>query len=171
MDDNLRHRLRQLRKDKGWTLKETEEKSSVPLSYLSAIENGRRQAGNDTLQKLAIAFAGTPEEATKLLSEFKECLDRPSGMTVISSEFATIINGVLVRPDETKISSFDIAKEVEQLLLVLGGCSPRQMIHEVVAKTDREISPEGNRMSRGYVVKHADSEFVIEISVSRKKPA
>lgn len=171
MENALRHRLRQLRKARGWTLKETEEKSSVPLSYLGAIENGRRRAGRDTLRKLATAFAGSSEEAKKLLSEFEAFQNPRNDMTVISSEFSTVINGILVQPDATKISSFDIANEVEQLLLVLGGCSPRQMIHEVIAKTDREISPEGNRMSRGYVVKHADSEFLIEISVSRKKPA
>lgn len=171
MENTLRHRLRQLRKARGWTLKETEEKSSVPLSYLGAIENGRRRAGRDTLQKLATAFAGSPEEAKKLLSEFEECQNPRNDMTVISSEFATTINAVLVQPDDTKISSFDIAMEIEQLLLVLGGCTPRQMIHEVLAKTDREISTEGNRMSRGYVLKHANSEFLIEISVSRKRPA
>jgi transcriptional regulator with XRE-family HTH domain len=171
MENTLRHRLRQLRKARGWTLKETEEKSSVPLSYLGAIENGRRRGGRDTLHKLATAFAGSPEETKKLLSEFEECQNPRSGMTVISSEFTTFITPVLLRPDDTKISSFDIANEIEQLLLVLGGCTPHQMIHEVLAKTDREISPEGNRMSRGYVVKHEDSEFLIEISVSRKKPS
>lgn len=167
----LRHRLRQLRKEKGWTLKETEEKSSVPLSYLSAIENGRRQAGNETLKKLASAFGESRKEADKLLREFNRCLKPGIGSEITGSPFATIVDGVLLQRDETEISSFDIAQEIEQLLLVLGGCHPQQMIHDLVAKTDRAISEDGNRMSRGYLLKHNDSEFVIEVSVSRKQPS
>lgn len=169
--ENLRHRLRQLRKEKGWTLKETEAKSSVPLSYLSAIENGRRQAGSETLKKLAKAYGETPAEIKKLLSEFVQCRNANFGGEVVSGPFGSIVNGTAFLHDGSELSSFDIAQEVGQLLLVLGGCKPHQLIHEVIAKTDREISDEGNRMSRGYVVKHDDSEFLVEISVRRKKPS
>lgn len=171
MENPLPHRLRQLRETKGWTLKETEEKSSVPLSYLSAIENGRRQAGKETLKKLAAAFGETTDEADKLLKEFEQCQHPEYSMEVVWSPFATIVNGTLVHQDPTQVTSFDIAQEVEQLLLVLGGCRPQQIIHQVVARTDREISKDGNRLSRGYVVKHDDAEFLIEVAVRRNKPA
>lgn len=66
----LATRLRQLRERKGWTLKEAADASGVYPSYISAIETQRRSAGNETLQKLADAYADPQTKASELYREF-----------------------------------------------------------------------------------------------------
>ncbi|MEQ1841361.1 MAG: helix-turn-helix transcriptional regulator, partial [Verrucomicrobiales bacterium] len=62
-------RLRQLRERKGWTLKQASDASRVYSTYISAIETGSRSAGNETLRKLADAYAEPQTRAPKLYKE------------------------------------------------------------------------------------------------------
>lgn len=48
--------LRQLRKDKNLTLKSLSEKSGISISFISDIENERRDPSPDTAKKLADAL-------------------------------------------------------------------------------------------------------------------
>jgi len=68
-ESHLATALRELRDERGWTLKEAEKASGVHLSYLSAIENERRGAGRDTLRKLAEAYSDSAVEAKELLKK------------------------------------------------------------------------------------------------------
>lgn len=50
--DGLGHRLKRVRIDKGWTLKEVSERTGVARSTLSKIENGQMSPTYDVLQKI-----------------------------------------------------------------------------------------------------------------------
>jgi transcriptional regulator with XRE-family HTH domain len=50
--DDLGHRLKRVRIDKGWTLKEVSERTGVARSTLSKIENGQMSPTYDVLQKI-----------------------------------------------------------------------------------------------------------------------
>ena len=51
-NDDLGHRLKRIRIDKGWTLKEVSERTGVARSTLSKIENGQMSPTYDVLQKI-----------------------------------------------------------------------------------------------------------------------
>ena len=51
-NDDLGHRLKRVRIDKGWTLKEVSERTGVARSTLSKIENGQMSPTYDVLQKI-----------------------------------------------------------------------------------------------------------------------
>ncbi|MDH2346076.1 XRE family transcriptional regulator [Bradyrhizobium sp. SSUT18] len=51
-NDDLGHRLKRVRTDKGWTLKEVSERTGVARSTLSKIENGQMSPTYDVLQKI-----------------------------------------------------------------------------------------------------------------------
>lgn len=69
--DELPAKLRQWRKDSGWTLKELAMRSGITLSFLAEIENGKTRPSFLTLQKLAnvhnrtIAIAVKPNPQPK----------------------------------------------------------------------------------------------------------
>ena len=68
--ESLSKKLRDLRKEKGWTLSDAAEHSGVHASYLSSIENRKRAAGQETLERLAKAYASESTSASELLGEF-----------------------------------------------------------------------------------------------------
>ena len=72
MQESLSKKLRSHRKEKGWTLSDAAKHSGVHPSYLSQIENRKRPAGQETLERLAKAYASKSVSAPELLAEFIE---------------------------------------------------------------------------------------------------
>ncbi len=58
--DNVRvlvgERIRNLRKERGWSQEELGEKADLQHTYVGAIERGEKNASIDTLEKIAVAF-------------------------------------------------------------------------------------------------------------------
>ena len=58
--DNVRvlvgERIRNLRKERGWSQEELGEKADLHHTYVGAIERGEKNASIDTLEKIAVAF-------------------------------------------------------------------------------------------------------------------
>ncbi|GEM88135.1 helix-turn-helix domain-containing protein [Meiothermus granaticius] len=52
----LAERLRELRSQRGWRLKDLADKSSLSVPYLSDLERGRTNPSLDTLQTLASSY-------------------------------------------------------------------------------------------------------------------
>jgi transcriptional regulator with XRE-family HTH domain len=49
--------LRELRQEKGWTLRKLSVKSDISLGYLSELERGQKEASSEVLASLANALA------------------------------------------------------------------------------------------------------------------
>lgn len=65
----LSTRLRELRKQNGWKLREVAEKTGISVSYLSEIERGIRQPSISTLFRLSIVYTQSLSQLTKGVNE------------------------------------------------------------------------------------------------------
>lgn len=70
-------RLKQLRKERGWTQRQLAEKLETDPHYISAIENGKRGAGKDLLERYGEIFELSQEEIEKMLPNGKEGEEYP----------------------------------------------------------------------------------------------
>ncbi len=128
-ESQLATTLRELRDERGWTLKEAEEASGVHLSYISAIENERRGAGRDTLRKLAEAYSDSNVEAEELLanlaklkkkgsdyvftSDSRGPFQNPKVLKVILFPVDSIIRGKKSNPKEIEVVKEDLGFAVD----------------------------------------------------------
>lgn len=62
LDERVRRRLRQLRLDRGFTLKDVAEEASMDVSALSRLESGKRRLAVDHLPGLSRALGVTVDE-------------------------------------------------------------------------------------------------------------
>ncbi|MGB0154576.1 MAG: helix-turn-helix domain-containing protein [Verrucomicrobiales bacterium] len=149
MDEVISVKLRLLREKNGWTLKEAEEASGVHLSYISAIENGRRKAGPETLTKLAEAYQ--PQRAHKLRAELMS-----------------------LRADQRKTEKFlqgyrpgTITRAVSEGIATLRGESTDSAPIEVVSEDERfEIDWEKREVTKGIRISAGGESFKVRISIS-----
>lgn len=62
--------LRKLREDRGWTLRQVEEKAKVSNAYLSQVERGERNIPNfNVLKRLAEVYGVEVSDLTKVAEE------------------------------------------------------------------------------------------------------
>lgn len=57
MDFNIGKKLKTLRNKKGYTLKELSDLSGLSVSFISDVENGRRNPSIENLQKLCVSLS------------------------------------------------------------------------------------------------------------------
>lgn len=73
-------RIRQLRQDKGWTLRDLAPKVKVGFTYLSKVENGKLEFGKypsaDLVAKLAKALSADEDELMLLAGKMPEQVKR-----------------------------------------------------------------------------------------------
>ncbi|BBZ59948.1 helix-turn-helix domain-containing protein [Mycolicibacterium monacense] len=62
VDQRVRKRLRELRRQRGFTLEEVAARSAIDVSTLSRLESGKRRLALDHLPRLAAALAVTTDE-------------------------------------------------------------------------------------------------------------
>lgn len=62
VDAHVRRRLRELRAERGLTLKQVAERASIDVSTLSRLESGKRRLALDHLPRLAAALAVTTDD-------------------------------------------------------------------------------------------------------------
>ena len=55
-------RIRELREEKGWTIRDVAKRSGLPTFHLIAIEGGKHAATVDTLQSIATALGVTTSD-------------------------------------------------------------------------------------------------------------
>lgn len=117
-DPSLANTLRTMRVKLGWTLKEAEKASGVHLSYISAIENERRSAGQETLRKLAEAYTDSKSEAEELLSNLFQIKEAAKDL-LFSSNSRTpfqdrrVLKSILFPADAIIRGSYSKPKEIE----------------------------------------------------------
>ncbi|SNR85493.1 Helix-turn-helix [Anaerovirgula multivorans] len=78
---NIGHKIRELRKENKLTLKELSKKTDLSISFISDIENERRNPRLDNLRKIASALN---VEVSELLGESESFIikENPSNYTV-----------------------------------------------------------------------------------------
>lgn len=64
--------LRKIRIDRGELLRDMSNKLGVSAAYLSAVENGKRNAPEVWINKICQAYHLSPDEARQLRSSFEE---------------------------------------------------------------------------------------------------
>lgn len=119
---SLARALRNLRIEKGWTLKQLEEATGVHLSYLSAIENDRRRPGLLTLKKLAEAFSDSEVGANELVKKLCDAksvgkeldVEKPLRSPFKNYRFlkSTLLPGIeLIRGYPSNLVTYEVLKE------------------------------------------------------------
>jgi len=79
-------KLKQMRKENNLTLKELSNKSGVSISFISDIENGRRNPSIETLKVLARALDTSAGEFLKE-EPMKETINKDKNITTIAAHF------------------------------------------------------------------------------------
>lgn len=79
-------KLKQMRKENNLTLKELSNKSGVSISFISDIENGRRNPSIETLKVLASALDTSAGEFLKE-EPIKETINKNKDITTIAVHF------------------------------------------------------------------------------------
>jgi len=151
---SLARALRDLRIEKGWTLKELEEATGVHLSYISAIENDRRGAGDSTLSKLAEAFADSDVGAKELVKKLQEAKSKGEE---------------LVLPPRR--SAFTSMRLLKTLLFsgvaAIRGERPKPAEVEILEEDPGfSVDFESKEVSQSAVVRLDDKKYRVRISVS-----
>jgi transcriptional regulator with XRE-family HTH domain len=86
-------KLRELRKNNNLTLKELSQKSGISVSFISDIENSRRNPSIETLKVLAKALGVSPDEFLKENNIEEKPIDKinklveDSGINTIAAHF------------------------------------------------------------------------------------
>ena len=57
IEERFGERIRQLRKDRGWSQEELAHRSKLHRTYISSLERGRRNVSLKALEQLASAFS------------------------------------------------------------------------------------------------------------------
>jgi transcriptional regulator with XRE-family HTH domain len=70
--DSLGERLRELRRLKGLSLRDVEEESGASSSYLSQVEQGKRQPSAELLRKIAPTYGASVRELMTLAGYLEE---------------------------------------------------------------------------------------------------
>ena len=119
---NIGEKLRQLRNEKDYTLKQLEALSGVSFSFISDIENGRRKPGLDSLEKLAKVlgedlynFHGTAVVSSVKFSENKEkCSSINEGPSSygVSDEITELLETLHKRPEMKAL--FSVSKHASK---------------------------------------------------------
>jgi transcriptional regulator with XRE-family HTH domain len=68
------HRVRQLRKERGWSQEEFAHKAGIDRSYMGGIERGER---NVSLENICLIAAGLGVSPAALFSNWQSSSDRP----------------------------------------------------------------------------------------------
>lgn len=58
---DLKDRIKDLRKQKGWTQADLSKRTGISMGMIGGIENGTRNPSDKTLNKISTAFNVTPE--------------------------------------------------------------------------------------------------------------
>jgi transcriptional regulator with XRE-family HTH domain len=91
-------RLRQLRRSRGLSLRATATAVGVHFTYLSKVENGHEQAGEDTIRALAAVTGGDVEELLALAGKIPAELQQRA---LDDWRFALLLRRLLEQPDAT----------------------------------------------------------------------
>jgi transcriptional regulator with XRE-family HTH domain len=108
MDNRIGKRIRELRKKRGYTLRELGEKLNFDHSYLSKVENGRKTPSIELLQQMAdffsvdISYFFMKDEELELFEDDeKELLfDKELDLKELKERFHLTIDGVPATDEE-----------------------------------------------------------------------
>ena len=92
----LRHALgevlRELRTEKGWTLRATAKKSCMALGYLSEIERGHKEVSSEILKNLTSTLGYQTHEVVVMAGYRLGGLDKaPNTASELADEYADLI--------------------------------------------------------------------------------
>jgi len=113
--------VRELRRAKGWSLRELGTRAKVDFTSVSKIENDEYVPSLDTIQKLAFALEATPSQVRRLIDASDKRRDQPVEFAPAPSRDAQILlkriySGAVTREQFKRM--LDVVEE--------NGGSPRQ---------------------------------------------
>lgn len=91
-------RMRELRKERGWTLQHLSDKTGMSIPHLSDLERGKKQVTTGSLEKIA------------------EALDVPAYLLIADSDVAAFVAEVssLSEADQERVRAFVQALQISE---------------------------------------------------------
>jgi transcriptional regulator with XRE-family HTH domain len=95
-------RVRQLRKEKGWTQRELADHADLDFTFLSKLENDKETASEKTIRSLATALGVEPEELITLAQKVPDSAREAMTATPSGRMFLRTVRG-LTETDWSKL--------------------------------------------------------------------
>lgn len=151
--------IRRMRRRREWTLTELEERTSLSVAYLSAMETGRRPLTQPAAEQLADAFAETPEKRSEYLGEFKRLIDQHEACK--KKDLAAR------KGAQTHKTLTAFERDIFDGLRLLRGGRTEKKPYELVEQEGFEIEDNGRTLKRRSIVRVDGELFEVEFSLAR----